>query len=59
MARVLKKHIRSLAKGTVKRLQHEYSCEMGQKSEVVSTLIISIFIRHLLFVHYHYRFHLA
>ena len=50
---------KKFGKGTVKRLRHEYSCEMGQKSEVVSTVIISIFIRHLLFLHYHYRFHLA
>ena len=45
VARVLKKHMaffKKFGKGTVKRLRHEYSCEMGQKSEVVSTLIISI-----------------
>ena len=50
---------KKFGKGTVKRLRHEYSCEMGQESEVVITLIISIFIMHLLFVQYHYRFHLA
>ena len=45
VARVLKKHMaffKMFGKGTVKRLRHEYSCEMGQKSEVVSTLIISV-----------------
>ncbi len=39
IARILKKYMpffKQFGKGAVKRIRHEYSCEMGKKSEIVS-----------------------
>lgn len=38
VGRILRKHMpffKSFGKGISKRIRHEYSCEMGKKSEVV------------------------
>lgn len=50
VARVLQKYMpffKNFGKGTGRRLRHEYSCEMGQKSEVVSIGIAIVTLLHI------------